>query len=109
MSDKKWENFSVNMSPEDLERYDKYNSSRSGTARLILRTWMDVVEDYGIDEDQEQIQLAVLNAYRNSIDKNIQAMKSQRDKLDDAIEEITESDENEVMFEIDFRLKRDIL
>jgi uncharacterized protein YlxW (UPF0749 family) len=103
-----WENITIQMPPTDAERYEELASSKSGTGRLILRTWMDVVEEHNLQEESKQVQLAVLSAYRNAIEKNISTLKSQRDKLQNAIDDLKDDDneDEEVLFEVELKLQR---
>ena len=97
---------SVRMLEEDWEKFGEKFDSKSGSARRILNTWMEVEEEHDIHEDFEQCEMAVLKTYRNAIEKNIQTLKSQRDKLNNRIEEIEEEDGNEVLFEVDVKMKQ---
>lgn len=106
MSDDEFTRNTVRMLKEDWEEFEERFDSKSGSARRILKTWMEVEEEHDIQEDFELAELAVLKTYKNAIEKNIQTLKSQRDKLDNRIEEIEEDSEGEVLFEVDLRMKQ---
>lgn len=109
MAHDKWRDFTVKMPPEDFERYDKVCDTYSGTARKILLSWVDAVEDNGLHEDMESLELAILKSYKNAIQKNIYTLETQVDKLDKRIEEMEEDSSGEVLFEIDLKMKQSYL
>ena len=74
------------------------NASQRG--RSLIAAWNEVEDDLEVEDDIEMIQYMVLKTYRNAIDKNIQAMQNQRDKLQDEIEDFEDDDEDEVLLRI---------
>lgn len=107
MAQDNFESVTIKMSPEDKERYENLANSQSGTGRMLLRTWMEAVEEHNLDEEPRQVNLAILKSYKNVIEKHIESMKSQRDKLEQSIDDIEDDGEDdEILVEVDLKLKR---
>lgn len=107
MAEDHFESVTIKLSPEDKNRYTELANSQSGTGRMLLRTWMDAVEDHNLDEEPKQMNLAILHSYKNAIEKNIESLKAQRDKLQQTIDDIeSEDEEDEILVEVDLKLKR---
>lgn len=106
MGEEEYKRHSVRMKEEDWDKFDELFDSKSGSARRILQTWMEVEEEHDIQEDFEHMELAVLRTYLNAVEKNIEVLKSQRDKLQKRIDEIEEENNGEVLFEVDLRMKQ---
>lgn len=104
--DDRWGAFTVKMRKDQIEEFDEKFKSKSGSARRILDTWMQVVEDNDIDDDLKKAELVILKTYLNAVEKNIETMKAQRDKLESRIEEMEEEDNGEVVLEVDLRMKQ---
>lgn len=107
MTQDKFESITIKLPPEEKERYVELANSQSGTGRMLLRTWMDAVEDHNLDEEPKQMNLAILHSYKNAIEKNIESLKSQRDKLQETIDDIEDEDEeDEILVEVELKMKR---
>jgi hypothetical protein len=106
MGEEEFKRHSVRMKEEDWEKFGEMFDSKSGSARRILKTWMEVVEDNDLNEEFEQVELAVLKTYKNAIEKNIQTLKVQRDKLQNRIDEIEEDPDGEVLFEVELKMNQ---
>lgn len=107
--DQEWKHITVRMPKEKHDRFAEKYESKSGSSRRIITTWMDIEEEYDLHDEFEEIELAVLRTYKNAVEKNIEAMKSQRDKLQNRIDEIGEDSDGEVLFEVDLRMKQEKL
>lgn len=94
--------------PEELkEEYAELANSQSGTGRMLIRTWVEMVNEHDLAEEPKQMNLAVLHAYKNAIEKNIETLKSQRDKLQQSIDDIEDEDEeDEILVEVELKMKR---
>lgn len=107
MTQDKFESITIKLPPEDKERFTELANSHSGTGRMLIKTWMEAVEEHNLDEEPKQMNLAILHSYKNAIEKNIESLKSQRDKLQQTIDDIEDEDEDdEILVEIDLKLKR---
>jgi hypothetical protein len=104
--DQEWKHITVRMPKDKHDKFTEKFDSKSGSSRRIITTWMDIEEEYDLHDEFEEIELAVLRTYLNAVEKNIEVMKSQRDKLQSRIEEIEEGDDNEILFEVDLRMKQ---
>lgn len=102
-----FESITVKLPPELKEEYSDLANSHSGTGRMLIRTWVEMVNEHDLVEEPKQMNLAVLHAYKNAIEKNIETQKSQRDKLQQSIDDIEDEDEeDEILVEVDLKLKR---
>lgn len=110
---KDWTHMTVRMDKDKAEKFAEMHESKSGSARRILETWMEVEDDHDIGEDFQQIELAVLKTYLGAVEKNISTLKVQRDKLQKHVDEIEKRADNgeqgEVLFEVDLRMKQETL
>ena len=97
--------FTVKLTDDYYDKYEEFASTKSGTARMILSSWVDVVEEHGLKEEPEAMQLAMLYMYKNAFEKHIESMKMQRDKVEEAIDAIEDEDDSEVILEVDLKLK----
>jgi metal-responsive CopG/Arc/MetJ family transcriptional regulator len=97
----------VNLPDDVMEEYDEMASSKSGTARMLITTWMDAVEEHDLKETPEAMNIAILHAYKNSIEKHIESLKSQRDDIQKVIDTLEDDDEDdEFLFEVELKMNR---
>jgi len=107
MVEDKFKTFSVKLPPGDMERYEENCNTKSGTARMLIKTWNEAVDEYDLKNEPEAMNLAILYAYKNAIEKHIESLKSQRDKLQTTIDDIEDEDnDDEILFEVDLKMKR---
>lgn len=95
----------VKLPEEEKETWKERSNSMSGRLRRIVEAWNEAEDEYGVREDFEGLNLVVLKSYRNAIDKNISAMKAQRDKLDKEIEKLEEDEGEEILFKVELDLE----
>jgi hypothetical protein len=107
MTQDHFEAITVKVPPDFKEEYKEVANSQSGTARMLLKTWVEAVEEHDLDEEPKQMNLAILQSYKNAIEKNIESLKMQRDKLQESIDDIQDDEEeDEILVEVDLKLKR---
>lgn len=85
---------------EDLEYWKRNADSVSGKTRRMIESFNEAEQDLGIDDDMEEAELAVLKTYLTAINKNIQRMEIEKEKIEAKIEEIEEqhsTDRSEVV------------
>lgn len=100
----------VRMPEKQMERYEELCSSKSGTGRRLLKTWMDAVEEHDLKETPEAMNIAILHAYKNSIEKHIESLKAQRDDIQEVIDTIEDDEEDdEILFEVELKMNRKTL
>lgn len=95
----------VRLPPKEKEQWKENSKSMSGRIRRLIEAWNDAEDEHGIREDFEGINLAVLKTYRNAIEKNIQTLEAQKDKLQSEIDDIEEDEKKEVLFEVELDLE----
>jgi len=100
MTEDHFDTMAVKLPPEDMEKYEDISNTKSGTARMLIKSWINAVEEYDLKNNPEAMNRAILYAYKNSIEKHIESLKSQRDKLQETIDDIEDDDEDdEILFE----------
>lgn len=91
--------------PEDVfEDFEELPGSRSEKGRHIIKAYTRSEKAQEISDETEAINLAVLQTYLNAVEKNIEVMKNQRDKLRKQIEKIEEDEEEEVLVEVEINV-----
>jgi protein subunit release factor B len=88
--------------PETKKWYQE-NSSKSLSAKIrhIVEDWKEVEEQEGIREDLANVQFTMLKSYRNLVDKQIQALKRERDKIEEKIESHEKEGEEDVILTVE--------
>lgn len=99
------ENITAKVPKEEKEKWRQRSDSMSGRLARLVKAWNETEDELGVRKDVEDTTLAVLKTYRNAIEKNIQVMKAQRDKLDKQIEEFEEEEGGEILFTVELDLE----
>lgn len=87
---------------EDVKAWYKENSTTiSGKVREILEKYKAIEEEDGTREDLSKVHLAMLKSYKTTVEKQIQVLKQERDKIDQKIEQHEEEEEPEVLVSIE--------
>lgn len=107
MTEDHFESLTIKLPPEDMEEFEENANSKSGTGRMLIKTWNEAVEEHNLKSEPEAMNRAILYAYKNSIEKHIESLKAQRDKLQETIDDIEDDEEDdEILFEVDLKMKR---
>lgn len=100
----------LQLEQELKDEIDEHALNNSAFVRESARACIDVVGEEGLDEDMQELNRAILRTWKSAIEKNIQVMKQQRDKIDGRLEELEEDKvEDDVIVEINLdALKKSI-
>lgn len=79
--------------------------SKSGKVANILEAWKEWEEEHDVNDMKNEMNLVVLKTYRNAIEKNIQALKAERDRLQNKIDEVEDEENEEVLLEVELDFK----
>ena len=112
---------------QDVDKLEEDFENKSKGLRHIIRLWANCEEELNNErldefiemlnhesdrlEPSEQVQqmyITLMKSYRNSIEKNIQLLKSERDKLNSRIEELEEKQSAEGDDDVIMTIKLDI-
>jgi len=96
----------LSLPEEERDKFRENTDNMAETLRRLIKSYNEAEDRYDVGEDMEYINVLLLKTYRNAINQHIQVLQNQVDKIDEELEKFEDSDEEEVLLEIDLDIAK---